>query len=273
MPKLRCVRSLTSRPFCWPTSATVRPSSGRGRPRSRGRRRGRGRRAARPSPRAGARRSRACTAGPRGGRARPSARSPRRSARPRPARAGAAAARARPRGGRRQQGRLPSARAARAAGARASVAICRRVGAGARAYGRSSGRGTIASRWPKRRFGSARPKSSGSFSRVVCWTTRGPANDISAPGSATRTSPRLAKLASTPPVVGCARTRDQRAAGVVQILDRGDRLRQLHQREDPLLHARAARGGDRDERDAALRGALARARELLADGAAPSSRP
>ena len=39
-------------------------------------------------------------------------------------------------------------------------------------YGRSTVRGTIASRWPKRRLDSARPKSSGSFSRVVCWTTR-----------------------------------------------------------------------------------------------------
>ena len=34
----------------------------------------------------------------------------------------------------------------------------------------------------------------------------GPAKDISAPGSATTTSPRLAKLASRPPVVGCAIT-------------------------------------------------------------------
>ena len=34
--------------------------------------------------------------------------------------------------------------------------------------GRSSERGTIASTWPKRSFDSARPKSSGSFSRVVC---------------------------------------------------------------------------------------------------------
>ena len=72
--------------------------------------------------------------------------------------------------------------------------------------GRSSGRGTTASTWPKRRFDSASPKSSGSFSRVVCATTRGPAKDISAPGSARITSPRLAKLAVTPPVVGWAST-------------------------------------------------------------------
>ena len=64
----------------------------------------------------------------------------------------------------------------------------------------------IASRWPKRTLDSASPKSSGSFSRVVCWTTRGPVNARSAPGSATITSPSEAKLARTPAVVGCAIT-------------------------------------------------------------------
>ena len=43
-------------------------------------------------------------------------------------------------------------------------------------------------------------------------------------------------------------TRDERAAGFVQLSTAHDRLGQLHQREDPLLHARAARRGDRDER-------------------------
>ena len=64
----------------------------------------------------------------------------------------------------------------------------------------------MASRWPKRRFCSASPKSSGSFSRVVCCTTRGPVNAISAPGSAIVTSPSDANDASTPAVVGCAIT-------------------------------------------------------------------
>ena len=41
---------------------------------------------------------------------------------------------------------------------------------------------------------------------VICWTTRGPVNAISAPGSAIVTSPSDAKLASTPPVVGWAST-------------------------------------------------------------------
>ena len=34
---------------------------------------------------------------------------------------------------------------------------------------------------------------------------------------------------------------EHRQAGVVQVLDRAHGLRQLHQREDPLLHPRAAR--------------------------------
>src|SRR4029450_14107106 len=57
---------------------------------------------------------------------------------------------------------------------------------------------------------------------------------------------------------------DHRAPGVLHVLDRADRLGQLHQREDPLLHARAARRGDADERQAALGRALAGAAELLA---------
>src|SRR5918996_2792569 len=72
--------------------------------------------------------------------------------------------------------------------------------------GRSSARGTIASTCPNRKFDSERAKSSGSFSLVVWATTRGPANDMRAPGSASTTSPRLAKLARTPPVVGCVST-------------------------------------------------------------------
>jgi hypothetical protein len=61
---------------------------------------------------------------------------------------------------------------------------------------------------------------------------------------------------------------EHRAARVVQVLDRADRLRHLHQREDPLLHARAARARHRHERDAALGREVARARELLADDGA-----
>ena len=41
---------------------------------------------------------------------------------------------------------------------------------------------------------------------MVCFTTRGPENESSAPGSAMITSPSAAKLAATPPVVGWTRT-------------------------------------------------------------------
>ena len=49
-------------------------------------------------------------------------------------------------------------------------------------------------------------KPFGSFWRIVCSITRGPAKPISAPGSARIMSPSIAKLAVTPPVVGSVRT-------------------------------------------------------------------
>ena len=62
--------------------------------------------------------------------------------------------------------------------------------------------------------------------------------------------------------------RDHRNACVVEILDCADRLRQLHQRQDPLLHPRAAGRGDRDQRHVSLGRGVAGSRELLADRAA-----
>ena len=49
---------------------------------------------------------------------------------------------------------------------------------------------------------SARWKPSGKVSRTVCSITRGPAKPIKALGSAKTTSPKNAKLADTPPMVG-----------------------------------------------------------------------
>ena len=46
----------------------------------------------------------------------------------------------------------------------------------------------------------------GSVCFVVSLMTRAPANPIMAPGSARMTSPRVAKLAVTPPVVGLVST-------------------------------------------------------------------
>ena len=264
-----------SRPFWWPMSATVRPSK-RPRPATIAASSARlGRRAARRSPRAGARRSRACTAAPRGGRAGRSARSPRRSAPPamrsscRWSRSSSPERRA-PRSERQLAQLLePLAQA----GPRLSPRHWRRA-VGAR---RRSGAARAAGRWRRcgrsGRFDSASPKSSGSFSRVVCCTTRGPVKEISAPGSATM---HVAEAREAREHAAGGRVRhhaDERAARVVEVLDRGDRLRQLHQREDPLLHARAARRGDGDERHPALGRASRRRARTSRRRRCPSSRP
>ena len=55
---------------------------------------------------------------------------------------------------------------------------------------------------------------------------------------------------------------------VVEPHERRGRLGQLHQREGPLLHARAARRADDDGRDALGQGGLEAAGQLLADHAA-----
>ena len=190
------------------------------------------------------------------------------SRRRRPRRAGAA--------GRAASPAAPSASAARPG----STASRSRITAPARTWpgagptnGRSSARGTIASTWPKRAFDSARPKSSGSFSRVVCCTTRGPGEGEQ---RARLRDDHVAEAGEAREHAGRRRVRhdrDERAAGLVELVDRADRLRQLHQRENPLLHARAARGRDADERNLPRRRPLARPRELLARPCCPSSRP
>ena len=69
-------------------------------------------------------------------------------------------------------------------------------------YAFISDRFTTASRNPCSSRNSLRWNPSGSFWRMVCSITRGPAKPISAPGSAMFRSPSMAKLAVTPPVVG-----------------------------------------------------------------------
>src|SRR5256885_7637326 len=71
---------------------------------------------------------------------------------------------------------------------------------------RSCRRSTIMSMAPFSSRNSARWKPSGSFCRTVCSITRGPAKPISALGSAITTSPIIAKLADTPPIVGSVST-------------------------------------------------------------------
>jgi DNA-binding GntR family transcriptional regulator len=67
-------------------------------------------------------------------------------------------------------------------------------------------RSTIWSMAPWSSRNSERWKPSGNFSRTVCSITRGPANPMSASGSAMLRSPSIAKDADTPPVVGCVIT-------------------------------------------------------------------
>src|SRR4029079_19834434 len=55
---------------------------------------------------------------------------------------------------------------------------------------------------------------------------------------------------------------------LVEFVDGADRLRELHEREDALLHPGTAGCGDGDERRARSRRALTRAHELLPDDAA-----
>jgi hypothetical protein len=70
------------------------------------------------------------------------------------------------------------------------------------------------------------------------------------------TSPSIARLADTPPVVGSLSA---------QARQRGARLRHLHQRQQRFLHACAAAGGEAHQRLAMLEAMLGAAHEALAD--------
>src|SRR6266705_5549339 len=74
------------------------------------------------------------------------------------------------------------------------------------AVSRSSPRGTTASIIPWSSRNSAVWKPSGRSWPIVCLITRGPANPMTAPGSARVTSPCIAYDAETPPVVGFVST-------------------------------------------------------------------
>ena len=87
------------------------------------------------------------------------------------------------------------------------LAARRRMKPSARAMAAfSSRRSTTRSTKPCSSRNSLRWKPSGSFWRIVCPMTRGPANPMSAFGSAMLKSPSIAKLAVTPPVVGSVRS-------------------------------------------------------------------
>ena len=115
--------------------------------------------------------------------------------------------------------------------------------------GLSSRRSTIASIIPFSRRNSLRWNPSGSFCRMVCSITRGPAKPMSALGSAMFTSPSMAKLAVTPPVVGSVSTEMYGSSGAVEPRERRADLGHLHQRERAFHHPRAARAGHDHDRD------------------------
>ena len=94
----------------------------------------------------------------------------------------------------------------------------------------------------------------GSFWRMVCSMTRGPANPISAFGSAMFMSPSIAKLAVTPPVVGSVSTDNVGEPHAVETRSAAADLRHLHQRQRPFHHAGAARAADDDDRPPPLDG-------------------
>ena len=63
---------------------------------------------------------------------------------------------------------------------------------------------------------------------------------------------------------GIGKHRDVRQMRLGVALDSARRLRHLHKRHKPLLHARAARSGEDDDGQVQARGALEQARDFLA---------
>ena len=132
---------------------------------------------------------------------------------------------------------------------RARHAQSRRAGAGGRAHeaqqpgdrrpsaraGRPPGRAC-----PRSSRNSLRWKPAGSFCRIVCSMTRGPAKPMSAFGSARMQSPSIAKLAVTPPVVGSVSTERNGQLRPVEPRQRRRHLGHLHQRQRPFHHPGAA---------------------------------
>ena len=100
-----------------------------------------------------------------------------------------------------------------------------------------SARFTTASRNPCSRRNSLRWKPSGSFWRIVCSITRGPAKPINAPGSPMFRSPSMAKLAVTPPEVRIGQDADVRDFRLIQTRQSSRNLGELHQADGAFLHA------------------------------------
>ena len=97
---------------------------------------------------------------------------------------------------------------------------------------------------------SLRWNPSGSFCRIVCSMTRGPANPISARlGDVQVAEHREARGDAAGRRIG--QDRDVGERGAIEAGERGADLRHLHQRQRALHHPRAAGAGDDDHRHAA----------------------
>ncbi len=118
-------------------------------------------------------------------------------------------------------------------------------------------------RWPA---GSRRGRTpGGSFSRVVCSMTRGPRERDQRAGLGVGHVAQRGERRPDAAGRGVHQHHDHRQLGVVHQLEGDHALGHLHQGDDALLHARAARGGDDHQRQPALDAAVAGAHQLLAD--------
>ena len=109
----------------------------------------------------------------------------------------------------------------------------------------------MASIWPKRRCCSERPKSSESFSfdELLDDARAGEREQRAGLRDQDVAERREARHRAAGRRVG--EDAEERQPRLVQLVDRGDGLRELHQREDPLLHPGAAGARDEQQRPAA----------------------
>ena len=113
---------------------------------------------------------------------------------------------------------------------------------------RSSPRGVTRSSIPWSSRYSARWNPSGSFSRMVCSMTRGPAKQISAAGLGYLDIAEHRVAGRHPARGGMGEHDDIGQARLLEHLDRDSGAGHLHEREDPLLHPGAPGGGEEDQR-------------------------
>ncbi len=109
-------------------------------------------------------------------------------------------------------------------------------------------RWTTASSMPCSSRNSLRWKPGGSLVRMVCSITRGPANPISAPGSANVQIAQHSERRGHSAGRGIGEHGNIRHSRFIQPRQRRRNLRQLHQADHAFHHARAAGSGNNDQR-------------------------